>query len=71
MVWVNYDMAFQHRAGNNHQQQTVVQNQPSSYSIFFSGVAMSNRRCDLFLSLMYETQERVLLRKGECEMGPS
>ena len=71
MAWVNYDMAFQHHADNNHQQQTVVQNQPSLYSICFLGVAMTNRRCGLFLSLMHETQKCVLLCKGECEMGPS
>ena len=68
LAWVNYDLAFRRQAaatGNKHWSKI----NPSLYSICFSGVARSNKRCDLCLSLTHETRDCALSGEGDHDVG--
>ena len=60
VAWVAYDVAFRRQAFITGSRQWSKVN-PSLYSICFSGVAWTGRRCELCLSLSHATQECALV----------
>ena len=66
LAWVNYDSAFHHQAASTRKRQT---GEPSLYSICFSGVARTSKRCDLCLSLTHEVKDCALANESDHDVG--
>ena len=64
LAWVNYDQAF-HRQAAAMGNKLWLKINPSLYSICFSGVARSNKRCELCLSLTHQSGDCTVLGEGE------
>ena len=68
LAWVNYDSAFRRQAASTGNRQWSRVN-PSLYSICFSGVARTSKRCDLCLSLTHEVKDCALANEGDHDVG--